>query len=126
MNNDDWCGCSAAEGYAAGGRDAMCAFARRTLRRRFLAADLGITGVNLAVAETGTLSVTNEGNGRLTAVPPIHVAVMGMERVVADWAEADLLLALLAAPAPAWIDLRNCVTGPRRATSPTGRTSCTW
>ena len=82
-------------------------------------ADLGITGVNLGVAETGTLlTVTNEGNGRLTAgAPPVHVAVMGMERVVANWAEADLLLALLAR-AGAGVDFAtyvNCVTGPRRA-----------
>ena len=99
-SKDDWVRVLGGEGYAGGeDADAMCAFARRTLRPRFLAADLGITGVNLGVAETGTLlTVTNEGNGRLTAgAPPVHVAVMGMERVVANWAEADLLLALLGA-----------------------------
>ena len=98
----------------------MTAFARRTLRPRFLSADLGITGVNLGVAETGTLlTVTNEGNGRLTAgAPPVHVAVMGMERVVANWAEADLLLALLARAGAgvSFATYVNCVTGPRRAT----------
>src|SRR4051794_26630387 len=106
-------------GYAGGeAPDAMTAFARRTLRRRFLEADMGITGVNFAVAETGTLiTVTNEGNGRLTAgAPPVHVAVMGMERVVASWAEADLLLALLGRAGagvsfPTYVSL---VTGPRR------------
>ncbi len=119
-SKDDWVRVLGPEGYSGGeDPDAMTAFARRTLRPRFLSADLGITGVNLGVAETGTLlTVTNEGNGRLTAgAPPVHVAVMGMERVVASWAEADLLLALLAragagVPFATYV---NCVTGPRRA-----------
>ena len=56
--------------------------ARETLRQEFLRADMGITGVNFGVAETGTIVlVTNEGNGRLTTTAPrIHVAVMGIER----------------------------------------------
>jgi L-lactate dehydrogenase complex protein LldF len=120
-SKDDWVRVLAPEGYTGGeDADAMTAFARRTLRPRFLSADLGITGVNLGVAETGTLlTVTNEGNGRLTAgAPPVHVAVMGMERVVANWSEADLLLALVAragagVPFATYV---NCVTGPRRAT----------
>src|SRR4051794_7175764 len=119
-SQDDWVRVLAPLGYDGGGDpDAMTAFARRTLRRRFLEADMGITGVNFAVAETGTLiTVTNEGNGRLTAgAPPVHVAVMGMERVAADWAEADLLLSLVAragagVPFATYV---NCVTGPRRA-----------
>jgi L-lactate dehydrogenase complex protein LldF len=76
---------------------ALNAFARARLREEFLAADVGITGVNFGVAETGSLVlVTNEGNGRLvTALHRTHIAVMGMERVVADWAQLDLLLALL-------------------------------
>jgi L-lactate dehydrogenase complex protein LldF len=114
----DWVRVLSREGYD-GGEDpvAMTAFARRTLRRRFLEADIGITGVNLAIAESGTtMTVTNEGNGRLTAgTPPIHIAVMGMERVVASWAEADLLLALLSR-AGAGVSIGtyvNFVTGPR-------------
>jgi L-lactate dehydrogenase complex protein LldF len=116
---DDWVRVLAAQGYDGGvDADAMTAFARRTLRRSFLEAGMGITGVNLAIAETGTLmTVTNEGNGRLTAGrPPVHVAVMGMERVVASWAEADLLLALLSR-AGAGVSIGtyvNFVTGPRR------------
>jgi L-lactate dehydrogenase complex protein LldF len=114
----DWVRVLTTAGYE-GGEDpaAMTAFARRTLRRRFLEADLGITGVNLAIASTGTLmTVTNEGNGRLTAgAPPVHVAVMGMERVVASWAEADLLLALLsrAGAGVSFATYVNFVTGPR-------------
>ena len=58
--------------------------ARRTLRQVFLNADIGISGVNFGVAETGTLClVTNEGNGRMvTTVPPVHIALMGIERLV--------------------------------------------
>ncbi len=76
---------------------ALAAHARATLRERFLAAEVGITGCNFAVAETGSVVlVTNEGNGRLvTSLPPVHVVVMGMERIVADWHQADLILALL-------------------------------
>jgi len=76
----------------------LVAFARRELRRRFLEADLGITGVNLGVAETGSIVlVTNEGNARMvTSMPRVHIAVMGAERVARTWDEADLVLGLLA------------------------------
>jgi L-lactate dehydrogenase complex protein LldF len=115
----DWVRVLGQVGYDGGeSAEAMTAFARATLRERFLTADVGITGVNLAVAETGSLVVvSNEGNGRLSAgAPPVHVAVMGMERVAATWAEADLLLALLSR-AGAGVSLAtyvNCLTGPRR------------
>ncbi|WP_163338928.1 LutB/LldF family L-lactate oxidation iron-sulfur protein [Desulfopila sp. IMCC35008] len=58
--------------------------ARNVLRKKMLAADMGITGCNLACAETGQISlVSNEGNIRMaTTVPKVHVAVMGMERLV--------------------------------------------
>ena len=64
----------------------MTQFARRVLRGEFLAADLGISGVNFAVAETGSICIcTNEGNGRLTTtLPRVHVALMGIERIVPD------------------------------------------
>lgn len=76
----------------------LVAFARRELRRRFLEADLGITGANLGVAETGSIVlVTNEGNARMvTSMPRVHIAVMGAERVARTWDEADLVLGLLA------------------------------
>lgn len=62
----------------------MVKFARKHLRRKFLAADMGITGANIAIAETGTLVLfTNEGNARLTmTLPKIHVAVVGVEKLV--------------------------------------------
>ena len=60
-------------------------FARAKLRPKFLQADMGITGANIAVAETGSLViVTNEGNARLvTTLPKIHVAIVGIEKLVA-------------------------------------------
>ena len=64
--------------------DGMVGLARALLREAFLSADMGISGVNLAVAETGSIViVTNEGNGRLvTSLPRIHVAVVGIEKLV--------------------------------------------
>jgi L-lactate dehydrogenase complex protein LldF len=95
----------------------LVGFARRRLRDVFLAAEVGITGVNVAVADTGSIVlVTNEGNGRLvTALPPVHIAVLGMERLTADWHQADLLLALLARSATGQrlSSYTSVVTGPR-------------
>jgi L-lactate dehydrogenase complex protein LldF len=77
---------------------ALTAFARGRLRRLFLSARVGISGVNLGVADEGTLClVTNEGNGRLTtSIPRAHVAIMGMERVVWDFEQLAVILCLLA------------------------------
>lgn len=71
--------------------------ARKVLREVFLTADVGISGVNFGVAETGTICiVTNEGNGRMvTTLPPIHIALMGMERLVRDLDDLALMLSLL-------------------------------
>jgi L-lactate dehydrogenase complex protein LldF len=99
-------------------REALVAHARRRLREKFAAAEIGVSGVNLAVAETGTICVVeNEGNARLvTALPRIHVAVMGMERVVADWDEAAHILQVLpmAAIGQDAANYVNLITGPRR------------
>lgn len=96
----------------------LCAFARDRLRDKFLRADMGVSGVNFGVAETGTVVlVTNEGNGRMvTSLPRTHVAIMGMERVVEDWTQLDVLLALLTRAAtgqPISVYV-TAVTGPRR------------
>jgi len=71
--------------------------ARRVLREVFLTADIGISGVNFGVAETGTLTiVTNEGNGRMcTTLPPVHIALMGMERIVPTLDDLAMFLSLL-------------------------------
>ena len=99
-------------------REALVAYARKRLREDFAAADIGISGVNLAVADTGTLCVVeNEGNARLvTALPPVHVAVMGAERVVADWDEAAHILQVLpmAAIGDDASTYVNLITGPRQ------------
>jgi L-lactate dehydrogenase complex protein LldF len=94
------------------------AFARERLRSAFLAADVGVTGVNFGVAQSGSIVlVTNEGNGRMTStLPPVHVAVMGVERLVADWSQLDLLLNLLtrSSTGQRLTSYTNIVTGPRR------------
>lgn len=75
----------------------LVAVARDTLRPRFLAADMGISGANIAVAETGSIVlVTNEGNARLvTSLPRIHVALVGVEKLVESFADiAPILKAL--------------------------------
>lgn len=99
--------------------EALAAFAREKLRPEYLAADLGISGANFGVAETGTVVlVENEGNGRLcTSVPRVHIAIMGMERLVADWDELDLLINLLARSGTGQhlSTYTNIITGPRRA-----------
>ncbi len=96
----------------------LAAFARDQLRAKFLEADIGITGVNFGVASTGTcVLVTNEGNGRLTSsVPPVHIALMGMERVVADWDQLDVMLSLLprSATGQAVTTYVSAMTGPRQ------------
>ncbi len=102
----------------------LAAFAREKLRSKFLEADIGITGVNFAVASTGSMVlVTNEGNGRLSSsVPKVHIALMGMERVVADWEQLDVLLSLLprSATGQAVTTYVSTVTGPRRDGEPDG------
>jgi L-lactate dehydrogenase complex protein LldF len=72
--------------------------ARQELRSRFLAAEAGITGVNFAIAETGGFVVcTNEGNADLgTALPPLHIACMGIEKLVPRLADLGVFLRLLA------------------------------
>ena len=71
--------------------------ARKKLREKFLAADMGFSGCNIACAETGhILTVSNEGNIRMsTTMPRVHVAIMGMERVAARLEDHDILLRLL-------------------------------
>ncbi|KPK61914.1 MAG: (Fe-S)-binding protein [Gemmatimonas sp. SG8_38_2] len=71
----------------------MCAAARKRLRQEFLNADMGISGCNFAIAETGTICIiTNEGNGRMvTSMPRVYVAVAGIEKVVHSVEDAALL-----------------------------------
>ncbi|GAB1420121.1 lactate utilization protein B [Anaerolineales bacterium] len=71
----------------------MVAFARKVLRDKFMNADLGISGANFIIAETGSIAlVTNEGNGRLvSSIPPVHIALVGIEKTVETLADYALL-----------------------------------
>jgi L-lactate dehydrogenase complex protein LldF len=75
----------------------MVSWARGKLRPKFLAADMGISGANIAVAETGSIViVTNEGNARLvTTLPKIHVAVVGLEKLIEKFADVRPILTAL-------------------------------
>lgn len=97
--------------------EAMTLFVREKIRQDFLEADIGISGCNFAVAETGSVClVTNEGNLRLaTTVPKTHIAVMGMERLAPTFKEVDVLITMLARSAVgAKLTAYNTwLTGPR-------------
>lgn len=75
----------------------LTATARKVLREVFLTADIGLSGVNFGVAETGAVCiVTNEGNARMvTTLPKTHIALMGMERLAPNLDDLALLLSLL-------------------------------
>lgn len=75
----------------------MTAFARKILREEYLQADFGMSGGNFMIAETGTVViVTNEGNGRLsTSMPPVHIAVVGIEKIIPTWEDFATLIQLL-------------------------------
>jgi len=94
----------------------MVKLARQTLREKFLKADIGISGCNVAIAETGTMCLfTNEGNGRLTTtLPPVHVAIFGYEKLVKKF--KDLAPIAKALPKSATAQLLTTyvtmVTGP--------------
>jgi len=97
----------------------LTAAVRGVLRKRFLEADVGISGVNFAVAETGTLVIVeNEGNARLvTSLPRVHIALMGVEKVIPRMADLGVFLTLLprAATGQRMTSYVSFITGPRRA-----------
>lgn len=92
--------------------------AREVLRPHFLSADMGITGANFLIAETGsTLIVTNEGNGRLvTSLPRVHVAITGIEKVVPTLEDVTTLVRLLPrhGTGQTITNYVSVTTGPRR------------
>ena len=98
--------------------------ARENLRQKFLKAELGISGANIAVAETGTLvMVTNEGNGRLTTtLPPLHVAVVGLEKLVERFIDAVPILEALprSATSQQLTSYVTMLTGPAPAVDASG------
>ncbi len=94
------------------------AIARTVLREKFVAGEVGVSGVNFAVAETGTLClVENEGNGRMcTTAPSVHIAVMGLEKVVERLEDVPPLLRLLTGSATGQLITTyfNMITSPRQ------------
>ena len=98
--------------------DELIQIGRREMRRRFAEADIGLSGVNFAIAETGTLwLVENEGNGRLsTTVPDTHIAIMGIEKVVEKLEHVIPLASLLTRSATGQVITTyfNLISGPRR------------
>ena len=96
----------------------MARVARVVLRQKFMDADLGISGANFLVAETGTLVIiTNEGNGRLcTSAPRVHIGITGMEKVIPSLQDLAVFLRLLprSATGQRITSYVSMVTGPRR------------
>jgi len=98
--------------------DELTLAARQIMRERFEQADAGITGVNFMVAETGTLClVENEGNGRMcSTVPPLHIAITGIEKVVEKLSDVPPLLSILARSATGQLITTyfNMISSPRK------------
>lgn len=92
--------------------------ARERLRQEFMSADMGVSGVNFAVAETGTIVIVeNEGNARLTTtVPRIHVALMGMEKIIPRFQDLPVFLNVLmrSATGQKITTYVSFITGPRK------------
>jgi L-lactate dehydrogenase complex protein LldF len=102
--------------------------ARQILREKFLTADVGITGANFLIAETGsTVIVTNEGNGDLTqSLARVHVVIASIEKVVPTLEDASAIIRLLARSATGQeiSTYTTFSTGPRRPTDPDGPSAC--
>jgi len=96
----------------------LTAVARERLRSMFLTAEMGITGVNFAIAETGTLVlVENEGNGRMSStLPETFVALMGIEKVIPRLGDLPHFLEILARTSTGQklTCYTNFINGPRR------------
>jgi L-lactate dehydrogenase complex protein LldF len=93
--------------------------ARESLRQKFIEATVGISGANMAIAETGTIVlVTNEGNADLTTtLPPVHIALFGIDKVVATLDDAVAVLRMLPRSGTGQVmtSYVNWITGPSRS-----------
>jgi L-lactate dehydrogenase complex protein LldF len=102
----------------------LARYARERLREEFLNADMGLTGANFGVIETGTIClVTNEGNGRMVStLPRVHVVLMGIEKLVPTMADLDRFLKILARSATGQklSVYTTLVRGPRRSGEDSG------
>jgi L-lactate dehydrogenase complex protein LldF len=94
------------------------------LHQVFLDADIGLSGVNFGVVDTGTLCIlTNEGNGRMvTTLPPVHIALMGIERIVPSMDDLALMISLLprSATGQKMTVYTNLIHSPRHTDDPDG------
>lgn len=99
--------------------DDLVKVARVSLRQDFINAELGISGANIAIAETGGIViVSNEGNGRLcTTLPPVHVAMVGVEKIVPTFDDAHEILKVLSrnATGQRQTSYVSFITGPSRS-----------
>jgi len=99
--------------------DAIQAHARESLRHKFIEATVGISGANMAIAETGTIVlVTNEGNADLTTtLPPVHIALFGFDKLVATLEDAVAVLRMLPRSGTGQVmtSYVNWITGPSRS-----------
>jgi L-lactate dehydrogenase complex protein LldF len=104
--------------------DVLAGKAREVIREDFLRADVGISGVNFAVAETGSIVIVeNEGNARLTtSLPRVHIAIMGLEKVIPRIQDLGVFLKLLprAATGQRSTVFVSLITGPKRELEPEG------
>ncbi|MFB5192140.1 LutB/LldF family L-lactate oxidation iron-sulfur protein [Alicyclobacillus fastidiosus] len=104
----------------------LTAFARQKLREEFLSADIGITGCNFAIAETGSIVLfTNEGNADMVMnLPKTHIVIMGMERILPSLADLEVMAHLLPKSATGQnvITYMSMVTGPKRTDDLDGAT----
>lgn len=95
----------------------LAGYARRRLRQKFQQAEVGITGCNFAIAETGSVVLfTNEGNGRMvTTLPDTHIVLMGMERIVPTWSDLEVMANLLprSATGQKLTTYLNILSGPK-------------
>lgn len=96
----------------------LAGFVRKKLREKFLEADIGMTGCNFAIAETGSMVLfENEGNARMvTTVPKTQITLMGMERIIPSWTDLEVMATLLprSATGQKLTVYMSGITGPRR------------
>jgi L-lactate dehydrogenase complex protein LldF len=97
---------------------ALAGFVRKKLREKFLEADIGMTGCNFAIAETGSMVLfENEGNARMvTTVPKTQITLMGMERIIPSWEDLEVMATLLprSATGQKLTMYMSGITGPKR------------
>lgn len=96
----------------------LAGFVRKKLRERFLDADIGMTGCNFAIAETGSMVLfENEGNARMVStLPRTQITLMGMERIIPSWADLEVMATLLprSATGQRMTMYMSGITGPKR------------